>query len=841
MSHSLFLSTGPKRINLILLVASVVGWLIPIASAQTLQTEKRVLTPADIVGRTGFAPSDWSPDGKILAFVQYDPGKETRRVFSLDSLYSGGDIWIANASDGVRRRVSGGETDVSYWLPKWSPDGKRIAFLSTKGNNAHVWVWEKSSGRTREISSRPVNIPYWTLNHSPFIWKSNREIICSFLPPGEISNSSQIGDLRTTELVTREWQKSIGHGGVAVSVLESGVTPRQNPGALVAVDVISGRERTLWNEMAFDPSLSPDKKYIAFFAKAPLPNFQPIRPADVPIWTNRPGNLVVADLSGRVVARDPNVLSSVTSFVWSPDSSKLAFIGTPTDSDDKDATLLHVVDITKNEAVPVGDISKMQIRSLNWASRELLALCSPIRSLNKGYREYGQLSWFVISESGGFSKIEGNQSVNPPEFVFLGPDGKSVLGVSAGLLWRIDPARLAYSTVRIAEAVDMEYVMPAVLNAKSGMPTGGVIVSSSGGGKTNYFQLDLRDNHTHAIDVPSSEAKLLAYSETSGTALFSENPLDTFSAWFVTLGSLRRPVSLYANQNAFLKNVEVGKTETISYYDLDGIQQYARVVLPPIYQQGRKYPLVVEVYPGRVFNGSLLFQNDNSLSKYSEKDEFGLNLQLLAAQGYVVLEPSMPLKPSREGGDYLGLQKGVMPAIDALIETGLVDSRRIGLLGHSYGAYAAVSLISQTNRFRAAVAIEGVYDLISAYGTFKTWARYTTAPENDPESWVTVWGLETAQPRLGGPPWDVTDEYVRNSPLFYADKIDTPLMLVHGDLDDIPMEQSEEMYFALHKLGKRCEFVRYWGGNHTIDWPSQIEDMWGRIGAWFGQNLAAGN
>ena len=90
---------------------------------------------------------------------------------------------------------------------------------------------------------------------------------------------------------------------------------------------------------------------------------------------------------------------------------------------------------------------------------------------------------------------------------------------------------------------------------------------------------------------------------------------------------------------------------------------------------------------------------------------------------------------------------------------------------------------------------------------------------------------------MGVPPWKDPERYIRNSPLFSADKIQTPLMLIHGDDDFVDVGQPQELFNALQRQGKDSVFVRYWGEGHTFGSPANIRDMWQRIFAWFDDYL----
>jgi dipeptidyl aminopeptidase/acylaminoacyl peptidase len=95
--------------------------------------------------------------------------------------------------------------------------------------------------------------------------------------------------------------------------------------------------------------------------------------------------------------------------------------------------------------------------------------------------------------------------------------------------------------------------------------------------------------------------------------------------------------------------------------------------------------------------------------------------------------------------------------------------------------------------------------------------------------------LEVGQGLMARPPWEDAARYVRNSPLFYADRVQTPLMIIQGDMDYVSLQQGEEFFTALYRQGKRAAFVRYWGEGHVLESPANIRDMWQRILAWLAQ------
>jgi dipeptidyl aminopeptidase/acylaminoacyl peptidase len=190
----------------------------------------------------------------------------------------------------------------------------------------------------------------------------------------------------------------------------------------------------------------------------------------------------------------------------------------------------------------------------------------------------------------------------------------------------------------------------------------------------------------------------------------------------------------------------------------------------------------------------------------------------------------MPLESNPAIDMNLELTKGVLPAIDKLIELGVADPERVALMGHSLGGFATYGLVTQTNRFKAAIAISGFSDLLSLYNSVFPTHRYLSYIDEDA---VLPWqaGLEGLY-RMGNPPWRDLARYLRNSPITNVDRVRSPLLIIHGDMDFVPIEQAEEFFNALYRQGKRARFIRYWGEWHLLNSPANIRDFWNQVYAW---------
>ena len=175
------------------------------------------------------------------------------------------------------------------------------------------------------------------------------------------------------------------------------------------------------------------------------------------------------------------------------------------------------------------------------------------------------------------------------------------------------------------------------------------------------------------------------------------------------------------------------------------------------------------------------------------------------------------------------IAKAVLPGINKVVEMGIADPGRLGIMGHSFGGYSTLSVIVQTARFRAAIEASGFGDTIGEYGAMGAagTAFGTAVQERGPGS-------------LGGTPWQERDKYIENSPVLYLDRVETPLLIIHGAEDQIVASfLADELFVDLRRLGKKVEYAKYVGEDHSpVDWAYANQmDFSNRIIAWFDEHL----
>ena len=269
------------------------------------------------------------------------------------------------------------------------------------------------------------------------------------------------------------------------------------------------------------------------------------------------------------------------------------------------------------------------------------------------------------------------------------------------------------------------------------------------------------------------------------------------------LGSLRR----VTDGNPWIRERQIGRTELLSYLDADGHKKYGVVYYPAGYTQGQRYPTVFNVY-------------ENFFD-----DTFDATANVLTASGYVVVKPSVDFDIGYPGEAWV---KGVTSAANKLIEMGVADSAKLGVHGTSYGGYATNLLITQTNRFKAAINISGKVDIISFY---------TDSPRLGVRN---VHAAEKSQDRLGATLWQQPQKYVAHSAIMFADRITTPLLLMTGEQDsNVPANNTREMFYALRRLGKTVEWVNYMNSGHGTPGTNveDFTDFHRRILGWYDKYL----
>ncbi|HLR76983.1 MAG TPA: prolyl oligopeptidase family serine peptidase [Balneolaceae bacterium] len=238
-----------------------------------------------------------------------------------------------------------------------------------------------------------------------------------------------------------------------------------------------------------------------------------------------------------------------------------------------------------------------------------------------------------------------------------------------------------------------------------------------------------------------------------------------------------------------------GHAELISWTNLEGQELQGALIKPDDYDNDKKYPMIVYFYAGSFSNRAYEFNNITNDDRPT--------LPQYASNGYLVFLPDIKFTVGSPG---FSSTKSLLPGVLKLIESGIVDKDKIGLHGHSWGGYQTAFIVTQTDLFSAAVAGAPVANMTSAYSGIRLGSGM-----------ARQYQYEKGQSRIGGSLWEYPERYIENSPVFYADRINTPLLIMTGDKDTaVPWYQDIEMFLAMRRLGKKSILLQYNNEPHHL-------------------------
>jgi dipeptidyl aminopeptidase/acylaminoacyl peptidase len=782
------------------------------------------------------ASAAWAPDGSTVAVVMQrpkadHPNAKYPRLQGMDRA----DVLLVDLPGGTVRRLTTGADDHSgWWAPAWSPDGRRLAMLSTRGGGVHCWVWDRDADRIDQVSQRQVRLQF---ARTPFVWIDTHRLLCPVLPDG-VAPVWMTMESRAADRAMAAWPVAWAGQHPTASVLTSSPTLAATEADVVLhlhdlrhtdpTELLPGLARFIVDA---DLTVAPDHALVAVltpFARALPPSEMPVQPA-----SPYSSSLRLVPLDGAPAISLPDLTVEPGSLAWAPDGSIVAALVRPMEHP---LGALRAVMIDRQGTVTWFLSAGLSIPAeaecpFHWTPDGRLLVRAGVAdpmSPTSPSRPSRRHDWWYLGQQGTPRNLTRSLS-RPPDALAPGLDADAVLGVADGALWRI-PLDRAPTRITTGDSPVTDIVL-APRHDRRDVPRGTAVVVAAGTGDARrLLHVDLTTDAVAGMARLPTGADLLAVAPSGLRALLAAADAQGSRMWDVAIGPDAVPPRPVWEANTFLAAITLVEPQSFTYQSLTGEVLTAWLLLPPNGEPGPGYPTVTVVYPGTVHNAS----PDWRLRATAEP---AANLQLLAASGYAVLLPSMPIGSEPDSPELLAqLPNGVLPAVDEAVRLGIADPNRLYLWGHSFGGYGVYGLLTQTDRFNAAVASAGVSDLISLHGTFDARARYEDHLDTQ---FFQQWWTEAGQASMGAPPWRDVDRYVRNSPLFAVERVRTPLLIVHNDLDVVGIGQAEAMFGALYRLGRPVEFARYWGESHVLESPANLQDFWQRMLAWFGRHSGA--
>ena len=631
-----------------------------------------------------------SPDGEWVAYTVSTPDSAKDKRQS--------DVWMTRWDGSAHVQLT--NSNESENTPRWSPDGRRIAFLSSRGDPRdvdQVWVLDRAGGEAQRVSNLPGGV-------SDLAWAPDGRrmaIIASDPDPDAVAKGQDSSEHRPRPVVVDRFsfkEDEVGYLGVThdhlyLFELESRKAVVLTPG----------------NYDEASPAWSPDGRSIAFVSRR-RPDFDRTLNYDIYVVDATPG-------------AEPRQLTTYPGADNHPE----------------------------------------------WGTR------APAWSPDGRYIAY----------------VQGGK----PELIYYAVQSLAVVPVAGG------PARV------LTGSVDRNVLSPAW---------------SADGSSVLFLMEDDRVYHLARVPVAGGAVERvvagkraisdLSRASNGRIAVAAATPAQPDEIFAVEGGELRK----LSNQNdAWLAEVRLAPVEEISVRSRDGTEIHGFMVKPPDYRPGRRYPTILRIHGGPVWQYYHDFAN--------------LDWQVFAANGYVVLGMN-PRGSSGRGEKFAtGIwaawgekdAEDVLAGVDWAVKQGIADPERLGVGGWSYGGMLTNQLIARDRRFKAATSGAGQGNALSGYGT---------------DQYVIEYEAEL------GKPWANLKTWERVSyPFLNAQRIVTPTLFLCGEEDwNLPVLNSEQMYQALKSMGRETQLIVYPGESHEIRRLSFVADRMSRYLGWYGKYLGGG-
>ena len=726
--------------------------------------------------------------------------------------------WVSVPARGRRARFRRGAPAAS----PWSPDGSQIAYLVHTENEVHLFVAGVDSGESRQLTRRPLLATHVS---SP-VWSPDGKSVFTVLIPegrspmpqdGQVASEPQvrISDEGATPTRTYRFLMQTPHDMALLQWLSTG--------QIVRIDVQSGALQKVGQPAMYKSiDVSPEGQYL--MADILLKPFS----YHVPV-SSFGSERVIYDMQGQQVAAvqkqelrkstvrtgprppgggfgGPSNPDDKRSIAWRPDSSVVTYLQREARQRGQRGGRGQRDDGQDSEEEEGSDRSSRKDRVMQWAPP---------------FAEDGhQVVYETENRIGSVQYSQDGQTL----FITESEDGQQHL-----FALKADAPDTKHTIAKFRS--NNIFRNPGTLMTRRGDKGGTVVRMSSDGSSaylsgTKYSRNQLEEAprpFIHKVEIATGEKETLFESDEDVYEEVTTAVDDDLSVLITTRQTSAMIADSYARELAggalkkltsnrdYSPEVTGAKRMRFQVERVDGFKLWLNLTLPPDYVEGTKLPAMFWFYPReytdqRSYDRSAARHNKNAFPNVGTR-----SMETLTKLGYAVVQPDCPIigKQNQMNNNYTqDLRNNLWAVIDFLDKKGYIDRDRLGIGGHSYGAFGTANAMIHTPFFKAGIAGDGNYNRTLTPLTFQSERRVL---------------------------WEAREVYFRMSPLLWADQLNGALLMYHG-IDDanngtFPIN-SERMFHVLNGLGKKTVLYNYPYEHHGPATRETLLDLWARWTEW---------
>jgi len=701
--------------------------------------------------------------------------------------------------------------------PKWSPDGSSIGFLLHLEDASYVYVANPTSGRSRQVTRSPVLATLYT----SFEWTpDSRSIVTVLLPEerGEPPHEPMVPTGPQVRITTPEKNRIRTYPDLLEDPHEKALVQYYSTGQLAAVDVQNRRARRIGEPaMIRNIDVSPDGGFARVSTmRTPFSYIVPTRQSGgaEEIWSLTDGTVLTLLSETEVNDGAPDDTTDngesdpdKRDFAWRPDGHGLSFL--------------------QQEPAQPGDTAQADSAQAEETPREGRSGSRRKDRVFQWLPPFDSTSMTVVYESN--SRLQSARYSADMDILFLTEQtGQNVHEYAVFL----SDTSLQRHTIYRGERPRFGRGGGARVLTKT-LDNGASVVQVTPGGEHVFLTgVDTPENtmdegpksYIDRVEIRTGEKERIYESENDGVwesvvevldddasqlLVTREGPTDVQDSYIrdVASGELRQ----LTRNTDYTPDITNAQRRRYMLKRVDGFEMAVNVTLPQDWQPGEKLPGMIWFYPREYTDQD---NYDETLERYN-KNQFPnvgtRSMEILVRAGYVVIQPDAPIvgESGRMNDNYVNdLRNNLAAVIDFLDDEGLIDRHRLGIGGHSYGAFSTFNAMVHTPFFKAGIAGDG----------------------NNNRT-LTPFSFQNERRTL----WQAQDVYLEMSPFFHADHMSGALLMYHGEHDQnvgtFPIH-SWRLFEAMEALGKTTSLYVYPFEDHGPATQETLLDLWARWTAW---------